>query len=109
MYHEDEDTLFIRPEEPEPAVSMDWNGELWFRVNPETNELVGIEIENFETVFLKTYPELAPAWKEIKPLCTHRYKGKNGGLLESFTRILLGFLSELFKNNPQQLTMHEAV
>ena len=109
VYHSDEDTLFFRPKQPQPAVSIDWNGELWFRIDPITNSFVGIEIENFETVFLKKYPKLAPIWKEAKPSCTHRYKAKNGTLVDSFMRILLDFLSELFENNPQQLKMHESL
>ena len=47
-YHEDEDTLFIRPSIPRPATSFDWNGELWIRVDPINGEIVGLEIDDFE-------------------------------------------------------------
>ena len=52
-YHEDEDTLFIRPNVPRPATSFDWNGEIWIRVDPTNGEVLGLEIDDFEAVFLK--------------------------------------------------------
>ena len=109
VYHSSEDTLFFRPDNPQPATSFDWNGDLWFRIDPETNELVGLEIENFESIFLKKYPELSPTWKEFKPFCTHWPKSKlNDNMWESFVRIILDFLSGLFENNPQQLVLKES-
>jgi hypothetical protein len=53
VYNSDEDTFFIRPEVPQPAVSYDLGGELWVRFDPTTKEVIGFEIENFESVFLK--------------------------------------------------------
>ncbi len=38
-----------------PAISMDYGGDFWLRINPQTNMPVGIEIENFKSHFLKKY------------------------------------------------------
>ena len=59
VYHDDEDTFFLRPEKPHPATSVDWNGEIWVRIDPTNGEVVGLEIEDFEMVFLKKHPEIA--------------------------------------------------
>jgi len=69
VYNADEDTFFIRPEIPRPAVSYDFAGELWIRFDPTTKEIIGLEIENFESVFLKQHPEIAKVWKTAKPHC----------------------------------------
>jgi len=103
VYHKDEDTFFLRPKKPCPATSVDWEGEFWLRVDPESGEIVGLEIEDFETVFLKKHPELASAWKEAKPLC-HRKKPHSyeETTWEAFLRIILEFLQTFLKKNPQQ-------
>jgi len=105
IYHPDEDTFFIHPENPSPAVSYDWEGEIWIRFDPKTKEVVGLEIENFESIFIKKHPEVAKIWKEIKSLCIHKKtKAIDENLYESFIRILLNFFTELFKSNPQQVS-----
>ena len=103
IYCRNEDTFFVRPDEPQPATSVDWNGELWIRVNPDTGEVLGLEIEDFESVFLKKYPDLAKAWHDLKPFCFHKNtkKGKES-LLETFIRILVQFVSDLLRNDPKQ-------
>ena len=52
------DTLFIQSKEERPAVSVDCNGEFWVRVDPQTGEILGIEIEDFREGFLKHHREL---------------------------------------------------
>ena len=103
VYHEGEDTLFLRPRKPRPATSFDWDGEIWVRVDPENGEVVGLEIDDFQGVFLRKYPELAKAWEEVKPLY-HRKKMKKGEEVswESFLQIILNFLLGFFRDNPQQ-------
>ena len=61
VYHKDEDTFFLRPDKPRPATSFDWDGEIWIRIDPQNGEIVGLEIDDFESIFLKKYPELANA------------------------------------------------
>lgn len=109
IYHDNEDVLFFCPANPKPATSFDWNGELWFRIDPQTEEIVGIEIENFEKVFIKKHPELAPVWNTVKPSCWHKVnKRKDNAPLESFIRIILEFLSSLLEKTPQQLSLRES-
>jgi len=103
MYHEDEDTFSLHPEKPRPATSVDWDGEFWIRVDPENGEVVGLEIEDFETVFLKKHPDLASAWEEVKPLCHRkRLHGYEETIWDAFLRIILEFLRVFLKENPQQ-------
>ncbi len=103
VYHEDEDVFFLRPEKPCPATSVDWDGEFWVRVDPENGKVVGLEIEDFEAVFLKKYPELANAWKEVKPLCCRKkLHGYEETTWDAFLRIILEFLRTFLKENPQQ-------
>lgn len=103
VYHSDEDILFIRSENPTPAVSYDVEGELWLRFDPSTKEVLGLEIENFESVFLKKHPEVAKVWKDAKPICIHkRTRATDEDICESFIRILLSLFGDLFAKNPQQ-------
>ena len=106
VYYDSEDTLFIRPPKARPGTSLDWEGELWLRIDLETHEIVGLEIEDFESVFLKKYPDLALAWQEIKPICHRRNTNKyNDESCESFLRILYDFLVRFLNNNPTQVSL----
>jgi hypothetical protein len=103
VYNPDEDVLFIKPKESIPAVSYDWGGEIWIRFKPESKEVIGLEIENFETVFIKKHPEVAGVWKAAKPFCNQKKtRVKKDSICQSFKKILLSILEELLKNNPQQ-------
>lgn len=103
IYHDEEDTFFLRQQEPIPATSFDWGGDIWLRINPKNGEIVGFEIDDFESVFLKKYPEVASAWKEFKPLC-HRKKitTPDKSCWEAFLRIITEFLEALMREKPQQ-------
>jgi uncharacterized protein YuzE len=101
------DTFFISPSKPVPAVSVDWNGEFWLRV-ASNGDVVGLEVENFEKVFLVKYPEVKVIWKDVKHICIKNEKKLTKKSLkecEPFLRILLTFLSELFKTHPSQQTL----
>jgi hypothetical protein len=105
VYHEGQDTLFIRPEKPLPATSVDWNGEVWIRVSLDTGDIIGLEIEYFESVFLNKHPEVAKVWKDVKPYCTRRkVKVHDYDICESFIRMIIELLNDIFRNNPQQAT-----
>jgi len=52
-YDKESDSLIIQTTKKEPAISIDWNGAFWIRVNPDTREIVGIEIENISKRLLK--------------------------------------------------------
>ena len=107
VYHDDEDVLFLRPDTPRPATSFDLEGEIWLRVDPETGEVVGLEIEDYEAVFLKKYPEIAQAWAKAKPICRRKGKKKDKDTTwESFLLIILDFFLAFLKENPQQAELN---
>ena len=54
-YDKEIDSLMLQPEIPIPAVSVDWDGDLWVRVNPDKGIIAGIEIEGFREFFSKKY------------------------------------------------------
>jgi hypothetical protein len=106
VYYDDDDTFFARPEVARPATSVDWNGEFWLRVDPETGEIVGVEINDFEAVFLKKYPGLAQAWHEVKPLCHRRKTAKyEDESWESFLRIIYEFIVQFLREKPTQINL----
>jgi hypothetical protein len=105
VYHKHEDVFFIMPKKPQPATSIDWNGEFWIRVNPDTGEVLGLEIEDFESVFLKKYPVIAKVWKESRPLCLKDTKKSDNGTWNTFISILVSFISDFFKNDPKQIPL----
>lgn len=106
VYHADKDTFFLRPDNPRPATSLDWDGELWLRFIPDTGEVIGLEIENFEAIFIKKHPEIGKIWKDFKPLCLHkRTKKCDEPRWESFVRILIQFIANLFQTNPLQASL----
>lgn len=103
VYHDDEDVLFLQPDTPRPATSFDLEGKVWVRVDPETGEVVGLEIEDYEAVFLKRYPEIAQAWAEAKPSCRRKKRGKDRDTTwESFLLIMVNFFLTFFRENPHQ-------
>ena len=108
------DTFFISPSERTPAVSVDWNGEFWLRVT-ENGDVIGLEVENFESVFLAKHPEMRLLWKDIKHFCIKNEKtlcqisskervrdAKERDECESFLRILLNLFNKIFQTQPSQ-------
>lgn len=57
-YDGESDTFLMQSKKPRPAVAVDYEGEIWFRVDPKSGEILGVEIEGFRKVFLKRHPEL---------------------------------------------------
>lgn len=103
IYNTKYDTFFLRSDKPQPATSYDLNGMMWLRVDVVTGEVIGLQIDNFESVFIKKYPELAKAWKEAKPVCV-RAKSKKctDDMRESFLLIIINFVLTFFRDNPNQ-------
>jgi uncharacterized protein YuzE len=50
------DVLYAHSKDNRPAVSIDCDGEFWIRVDSNTGEIFGIEIEDFKKIFLKKHP-----------------------------------------------------
>ena len=55
IYDKKGDILLIQTSEQRPLVSVDCGGEFWMRVDPDTGEIFGVEIEAFKKVFLKKH------------------------------------------------------
>jgi hypothetical protein len=100
-YDKSRDVLFVRHGEKRPAVSLDVGGHFWVRFEPETGDVIGIEIEDFEQVFLAKYPEARMAWQEIKPKITKRFRRQNNSISE-YLRFLLLFVQKLMNDHPHQ-------
>lgn len=98
------DILFMHLLPKRPAVSLDVSGMLWVRFDPSSGEVVGLEIEDFEHVFLERHPELALAWPQIKPRIIKLPK-RDGPDLEGYIRMLLSLVKELLGSNPPQLNL----
>ena len=54
-YDKTSDTLFVQSKEDRPAISIDCDGAYWIRIDPQTGEILGIEIENFKKLFIKKH------------------------------------------------------
>lgn len=57
-YDKEADSLIIRPKKPVPATSIDWDGDFWVRIDSDSGEIVGIEIEDYKEFFSKKYSML---------------------------------------------------
>lgn len=68
------DTLMVFFEQHRSGVTIDADeyGDLMFQYDPETGDVIGLHIEDFESHFLKKYSEYADDWAALKP------EGKNG-------------------------------
>ena len=65
---EEVDSLLVLFAENRPATSQDVKGELWIRYDSLTGDIIGIEVDDFEQLFLaELHPELAQGWKALKP------------------------------------------
>ena len=65
---EEADSLLVLFAENRPATSQDVMGKLWIRYDSHTGNIIGIEIDDFEQLFLAEFhPELAHDWKALKP------------------------------------------
>lgn len=67
-YDRETDSLIIQPKTPIPAISVDWGGDLWVRVAPDSGEIVGIEIEDYKEFFSKKYHTLLRGISVTNPI-----------------------------------------
>ncbi len=58
------DTLFFR-RAVAPAASLNIDGELWLRVNPDSGEVYGFEVEAFANDFIKRHRDILRIWKRL--------------------------------------------
>ena len=64
-YDSETDMLYFR-RIGAPAVSVSIDGELWLRVDPDSGEVYGFEIEAFEAHFLKRHYDVWALWKLLR-------------------------------------------
>jgi hypothetical protein len=62
-YDADYDVLRIVIGDPRPAMSIDLGG-MWMRLEPDTGEILGFEIQDFVHSFLPKHPELGMQLQE---------------------------------------------
>jgi len=98
-YDKELDTLYWSDKPVQPATSVDWDGELWFRVIPENGRITAIEIEDYERVFLKKHPELEPPWNQVKKKVANN---KGDASVSTFGSILFSFIKGWLINHPKQ-------
>jgi len=53
------DIWFAHSKDERPAISIDRVDGIWLRIDAQTGEILGVEIEDFRKVFLKKHPEMA--------------------------------------------------
>lgn len=94
QYDKKADILYAHTPKPRRATSIDIDEEVWINVDLETGEIVGIQIDDFELVFLKKHPEVAAVWPGAKPRASDR--------VTFFLTIILEFLRSLVGESPQQ-------
>lgn len=99
-YNRRSDTLLIRRSSvlQKPALSLDVRGEYLLRVDPETYEVLGIEIEEFVSHFLPTHPEVREALEQA-----HAELTGSQALQPSLVLYIVERLLELFRAHPRQL------
>ena len=100
-YDRRRDTLFMRYGPKRPAVSLDVGGQLWLRFEPETGEVLGVEIEDFEKVFLVHNPEMRRGWNERKPRVI-KWPQRDPDSIAEYLRVLLLFIQRMFQQHPHQ-------
>ena len=100
-YDKRRDILFVHATPKRPAVSLEVGGHLWLRFDPETHEVVGVEIEDFEKVFLVKYPELRAGWEQDKPSLIKPFKRDKDAVAE-YLRLLLLYIQNMLKTHPHQ-------
>lgn len=61
-YDAEGDILKLSVDPGRPATSIDVSGAFWLRADPASGEVLGFEVEGFQTCFLKNRSELPGLW-----------------------------------------------
>jgi len=66
-YDADLDTLYIRPgPNALPGISHYINNGIYIRFDPMSKAVVGIQIEDFQQVVMRLYPQVERAWRQVQ-------------------------------------------
>lgn len=85
-YDKKRDILYLAKDPKQPAVSLDVAGQVWLRLDLETDRVIGLEVEDFESAFLHIHPDLRQSWELAKPTIANR---KPTPPQSDFLRVLL--------------------
>jgi len=96
------DVFMLRSLPTRPATSFDCDGQFWMRLDVQSGEIVGLEIEDFQSVFLKQHPEMAQAWLDYR---RRRIGAASDRTSQSFLVILAGFLRSFLSDCSEQHRM----
>ena len=88
------DVMKIIIGEPRPAISVDLAGEMWLRMDPQTGEILGFEIEDFEKVFVRNHRELGVQRSRLTQVF-----GRPRSEPVSWVRALFEFVKKLCADN----------
>ena len=98
-YDKQRDLLSIYRVPKRPAVSLDVKGHFWIRFDPETGDVLGLEFEDFEQVFLVHYPELKLGWTQIKSQIDKRRNSPDSSVGD-YLRLLMLFAQHTLDSKP---------
>ncbi len=106
-YHTDTYFVFALPKESAGSFHVDppkgSDGEMFMLVNGHTNQIVGVQIDNFRTVWLKEHPEFGiaswtlrnPVFNYIGHLWGEELSGISRGILNNVNRESGGLLDQV--------------
>ena len=101
-YDSKRDVFFAYEEPKRPAISMDVGG-VWERFDPKTEDVIAVEIQDIESIFLKRHPEFVQGWEVLKPSITKTLRrADDTSVLAEFLRFLLFKLQEWLNNERQK-------
>jgi len=96
------DTIYLVSGSNRPAVSVDCAGELWLRVDVENGDIIGVEIPDFQAVFLQHHQEVAPNWEKLR---SRSRFGLGNRRTSSFRQVLTDFLRKFLADCSHQQTL----
>lgn len=102
IYRKNIDTFYLHLKTDCPATSYDLEGILWLRVDIQTGDIIGIQIDDFESVFLNKYPEVAKAWDEAKMFNNKKLSPGEHNPKSSFLLTIINLLKSLLTNYTPQ-------
>ncbi|AQU02572.1 hypothetical protein [Dehalococcoides mccartyi] len=75
-YDKENDILLLQVDRDEDTISVDCEGIFWLRVNPQTGEILGVEIEGYRKVFLKLSRKINHDLEKMNPTTSKPFVDK---------------------------------
>ena len=102
-YDKQRDIFFVYSTPKQPAVSLDVGGHTWIRFDPTTEQVLEIEVEDFEKVFLVKYPELRLGWDKLKPRIIKPPFGDKNQFAGEYLNMFLMFIKDMIRAHPHPI------